>query len=110
KHAVGVVALSRPAISVPGLHVIRPDKKRVLPHYLMWCINHPRTQAAIAAVAQGTHAPFVSKQSLGRVRVPLPPLAVQHRIVEVNRLRENERQLAAQLSQAQDSLVASATW
>jgi hypothetical protein len=109
-HRAAVVLLNTPAISSPGLHVLRPRTNLILSDYLAWCVNHPRIQAAIATVAQGTHAPFVSKQSLGALQIPMPPLAVQHRIAEVSRLRDRERQLAARLSEAQDSLVDGATW
>jgi type I restriction modification DNA specificity protein len=110
RHAAALVRLKQPAISLPGLHIIRPDPKRVLPEYLVWCINHPSTQAAIAALAQGTHQPFVSKQSLAKVQIPVPPMTTQHQIAEIDQLRAEERRLAAELAEAKDTLVHSATW
>jgi restriction endonuclease S subunit len=107
---VGLVRLKGPVISLPGLHIIRPDPNDVLPEYLAWCINHPNTQAAIAAAAQGTHQPFVSKQSLAKVQIPVPTMAIQRQIAEIDRLRAEERRLALELAEAKDALVHSTTW
>lgn len=109
KHAAAVVRLERRMISMPGLHIIRP-KADAVPDYLAWCLNHPRIQATIATVGQGTHQPFVSKQSLAKLAIPVPPIGTQRRIAEIARLRAQERLLAAQLTEAKDALVDSATW
>ena len=110
KHAAAVVRLEHRMISMPGLHIIRPKVDAMLPDYLAWCLNHPRIQAAIATVGQGTHQPFVSKQSLAKVMIPAPPIETQRRIAETARLWAKERLLAAQLIEAKDALVDSATW
>jgi hypothetical protein len=110
RHPAGVINPLEPAISAPGLYVIRPDPERVIPQYLAWCINHPQLQSAIAAVAQGTHAPFVSKKAMAAIRVPLPRHGTQRDVVQIQELRETERWTAERLSRAQDSLVHSATW
>lgn len=110
RHPTGIVRLQIPAIAAPGLHTLRPRADRVTTSYLAWCLNHPRIQATIAQAAQGTHTPFIAKQALANLLIPVPPLPVQHRIAEVRRLREQERQLAAELDQARDALVDSATW
>lgn len=110
KHAAAVVRLQRPMISLPGLHIIRPDMNAVIPDYLAWCINHPTMQAAIASVAQGTHQPFVPKQSLAKLQIPVPPLDTQRHIAEIDRLRAEEGRLAEELAKANDALIQSATW
>jgi len=110
RHPAEIVRLETRAISAPGLHVLRPDTSRITSGYLAWCLNHPKTQAAMASVAQGSHAPFIAKQALANVLIPVPSLAVQAQIAEVYRLREHERQLAAQLAAARDSLVNGAAW
>jgi len=110
RHPARIVRLKIPAIAAPGLHTLRPRTDRVTASYLAWCLNHPRIQAAIAEAAQGTHTPFIAKQALANLLIPVPPLPVQDQIAEVSRLREQERQVAAKLDEARDSLVNSATW
>jgi hypothetical protein len=110
RHPAGIVRLQIPAIAAPGLHTLRPRADRVTSSYLAWCLNHPRIQAAIAEAAQGTHAPFIAKQALANLLIPVPPFPVQRQIAEVSKLREHERQLATELAEARDSLVNGATW
>jgi hypothetical protein len=110
RHPAGIVELRDPAIAAPGLHALRADPRRLTPAYLSWALNHSKTQGTIASVAQGTHAPFLSKQALMELRIPVPPLPVQHQITDVIRTREHERQLANQLAAAQDALVEGKTW
>lgn len=110
RHPARIVRLQIAAIAAPGLHTLRPRANRITSSYLAWCLNHPRIQAAIAEAAQGTHAPFIAKQALANLLIPVPPFPVQQQIAEVSRLREHERQLAAELAEARDSLVNSATW
>lgn len=110
RHPAAMVMLEVPAISAPGLHMLRPRAGRITSGYLAWCLNHPKIQTAIAALAQGSHAPFIAVRTLGTVPIPVPPIAVQRRIAEVDELRRHERELAAQLAAAQDDLVNAATW
>lgn len=110
RHPAGIVELRDAAIAAPGLHTLRADPRRLTPAYLSWVLSHPKTQATIASVAQGTHAPFLSKQGLIELRIPVPPLSVQHQITDVIRTREHERRLATQLAAAQDALVDGKTW
>jgi restriction endonuclease S subunit len=99
-----------PAIAGSGVHVIRVRPAVILPQYLHWWINHPSTQKKLVTdIARGSTVPFVSKGDLELVDVPLPPIAVQRQIVEVERLRTRERELRKQLESLQQQLVDSAT-
>jgi hypothetical protein len=110
RHPAVIVLQDEPAIAAPGLHVLRAKPDCVSASYLVWCLNHPRIQSQIAAAAQGTHAPFISKQSLGDLRIPVPTKAVQHLIAETSLKRQRARQIAAELEEARDALIDAATW
>lgn len=110
-HPVAVVQSGIRGIAATGLHIVRTDRRRAMPSYLAWWLNHPQSQAKLANdVARGTYIPFVSKGDLERFLVALPPLAVQARIVEVDRLRRLERELAARLEQLKTRVVDGAAW
>jgi restriction endonuclease S subunit len=111
RHPVAVVETGIRGIAATGLHVIRPDMDRVMSSYLAWWLNHPQSQAKlIRDVARGTYIPFISKSELDAFLVALPALAVQARIVEVDRLQRLERKLGAQLEQLNQQLADAATW
>src|SRR5262245_639764 len=42
RNPAAAVTVDFPAISAPGLHVLRPDPEQVLPEYLAWYLNHPK--------------------------------------------------------------------
>ena len=64
----------------------------------------------MTGVARGTYIPFTSKSDLDMFAVALPPLAVQARIVDVDRLNRLEQKLGAKLEQLNQQLAHAATW
>lgn len=110
RHPVAVVTAGVRAIAASGLHVIRPDAGRVGPEYLAWWLNHPASQVKLKdELARGSYIPFVSAADLRAFLVPVPPLEVQRRIVEVDRLRRRERALRSELDRLTQQLVDAAT-
>ena len=111
RHPVAVVEPGIRGIAANGLHVIRPRTERILPNYLAWWLNHPVSQdTLISKVARGQYIPFVSKADLLEFLVPVPPLDVQERIVEVDRLRRQERALRERLENLTQQLVDDVTF
>lgn len=76
---------------------IRPDATRVLPQYLLWWVNHSRTQAFLKSHAMGTAQKMISMATLGSLRVQLPPLPQQGKIVAAYNLAVQEQQLLEQI-------------
>lgn len=60
-------------------------------HYLQWAINSRPMQQTITAEARGSVIKMVTLQSLRRLQVPLPDIAVQRRIAEIARLMRSEQ-------------------
>lgn len=111
RHPVAVIAGGLRAIAATGVHVIRPERQAVLPHYLAWFLNHPRSQSKLTSdVARGTYIPFVSKGDLAAFPVPTPPLEIQERIIEIDRLRQAESHLRQRLNELTQQLADTATW
>jgi restriction endonuclease S subunit len=110
RHPVAIVEAGIRGIAATGLHTIRPDARRVRPDYLAWWLNQPTSQAKFKNdLARGTYIPFVSKADLLAFHVPVPSLDVQRQIVEVDRLRRQERALREQLDTLTQQLVDGAT-
>lgn len=110
RHPVALLNAPVRGIAGSGLHVIRPRPSAVLPEYLAWWLNHPDSQATFKnQLSRGTNVPFVSKAALEAFEVPVPPLNLQRRIVEVYRLRRQERELLERLDRLTQQLVDGAT-
>ena len=76
--------------------LIRPVD--VLPAYLLWYINLPAIQAALAAQAEGTAVRMISKTALEALEVPVPSRRKQQLIVEVSALATAEQELMEQIA------------
>jgi hypothetical protein len=96
--------LGRTIVAAP-LMIIRAADKDVLPAYLQWAINNPRTQAKLADLGTGTYVQTVGKAALEALELPVPDLERQHKIVELAALMEREQQLWKEISESRKRLV-----
>lgn len=82
---VGVSALiddPPPAIFASYLMRLRPTRK-VIPRFLAWFMKSPSYWAQISEVTNGIALPNINATKLSALRLPLPPLEEQWRIVEI---------------------------
>jgi hypothetical protein len=110
RHPAAMVDASIRGIAALGLHVLKPDRRRVRPEFLVWYLNHPNAQVEIKDIAKGSYVPFVSKAALEDLRIPVPPMEMQETIVEIADLHKKERLLAFQLEELRQHLVDKVTW
>lgn len=97
-----------PAVASSAFLVVRAKDEGptpFLPEYLAWYLSHPRTQLYLKTQARGTSIPSISKDTLQNLAIPLPPLAVQHRILNIQRLRDQQKTLVGRLEALRDQLV-----
>lgn len=93
------VAFNRPEPTVASsqLFTLRVAADAVMPAFLCWALNRPEAQHALANEARGSAMPALSRDSLATLRVPVPPLYIQQRIVELLELWQQETALMRQL-------------
>jgi len=89
--------LTEPTIPSSHLHSLRVTRSDVLPAYLCWALNQPEPQHAMRNEARGTAMPLLTRRSLGAIRIPLPTLDTQRRIVALHELWQREQALTQQL-------------
>ncbi|MCP3958898.1 MAG: hypothetical protein GY719_13685 [bacterium] len=94
-----------PVVVSNHVAVVRPELQRILPGYLATILNHPETKSRIQAATSGTTVPFLSIKSLKELELPLPPLAHQKKVAEVDHLRRRFHSLSAKKSRLADRLV-----
>ncbi len=71
----------RPCVTAVDIAIVRPGRSSVDHAWLMWGINAPPTRAAISAFQSGTTRKRISRSNLAKVKLPIPPLSEQRRIV-----------------------------
>lgn len=92
------------AVASSHLIVLR-TKSNVLPEYLAWYLNDIRAQGTIKNLARGATIPVISKELLGELEIEVPELAVQQKIVELERLRHKENSLVVEIGRRRDMLL-----
>jgi restriction endonuclease S subunit len=85
--------------------ILRPKANLVQPTFLAWSINQPEFQEAMRPFVRGSHIPLISKVDFQNLTVRLPPLAVQTRIVDLQKLFDRERELTAAIQQKRGELL-----
>lgn len=78
------------------------------PAYLAWYLNQRPAQRYFEETAVGSNVRIVTKESLERLQVTLPPLETQRKIAEVYRLSLRERRLLEEIRRKREQLVEAA--
>jgi hypothetical protein len=106
RHWALAITGSMPRFIAPGyFFILRVDTARVRPEYLTWFINHPATQELLRGKAKGTQIPFLSKDDVESMTVPLPPLATQDKVVALAGLARREQDLLDRLAKRRRVLL-----
>ena len=92
-----------PAVLAAPMLLIRPID--VLSAYLLWYINLPTIQAALAAQAEGTAVRMISKAALEGLEIPVPSRRKQKLVFEVATLSAIEQGLLTRIAQKRKRLA-----
>lgn len=98
-------AMSEKAVAILPLMILRPAPSVITPEFLAWSINLPASQRHLDASAQGASIRMVPKSALDELRLDVPDIATQQRIVAAAKLARREAVLAASLVEKNLSLA-----
>lgn len=82
----------QPAIAPSTFYVIR-TMQDVLPDYLAWVMCQDPFQTQLNDIRAGSGTLMVARNGLEDLTIPLPPLAIQKKIVRLGELMQRERKL-----------------
>lgn len=85
--------------------VIRPKAKEVLHEYLVWFLNHPRTQSILAGCSKGSNLPSIAKSDVEKVEVPIPSIEIQKTVLEIHMLRQQETDIKQRIEELHELSV-----
>ncbi len=91
-----------------SFYILRVKGNEIIPQYLAWWLNQSKAQAWLRAQARGTGISFVSKHTLSRLQVMIPPVSIQKKIVLSVALASREQFLLERLAQTRSRLVKAA--
>ena len=92
-------------VVVSPLVILRPNRKIVVPEYLVWYIGQAAAQRHFDEGAQGATMKMISKRSIETLPVPIPDLRTQSAIVELHALANEEGRLLTLLADKRRALV-----
>lgn len=97
------------AVASSSLFIIRVKNKQVLPEYLQWYLNLPRTQWALKKESTGSNIVSLSIKNLRKLEVEIPDFSTQKKVAELKKLQEREADILSKLSLMRKQLIEAVT-
>lgn len=92
-------AIKQPAVASSIFMVLRNVSPTVLPEYIAWYINLKSTQDELINFSRGSVLPAINKTILGELKIQVPDLETQKKIVKLDHLKKTETNIINQLDQ-----------
>lgn len=84
---------------------LRITSKDILPEYLLYCINQPKSQSYFASRSKGTLIKMLNKQDLEDFEVYLPDLERQKNIIQIYKMMSREKEILNLIWQKRESYL-----
>ena len=99
-----------PAVSSSTFLVLQVKAKNILPEYVVWFLNHSKSQAILWSMARGTAISSITKSTLEQIEIPIPSVSKQNSILEFSNLQKKEKQLQQQIIQLKQVYINELTY
>lgn len=86
-----------PVIASSQFLILSVKIKDVLPEYICWALNQSSAQNYLSQESRGSNISMLSVTSVSQLKIPLPAVVTQKRIIQLNHVWEKEQQLSKQL-------------
>ncbi len=90
-------------VATSQFFIVSAKRPNVLPEYLCWMINLPQSQRSLER--SGSSIQAISKGALQDMLIPLPPLATQQKLIDLQQLWDEEDQLIARLQTNREQML-----
>lgn len=85
-------------LAAGSFYILHVKNKDILPQYLAWWLNQAPAQAYFHSEARGAGISFIAKDTLSLLKIHIPALSVQEKVVKIIRLAEHEQVLLDRLA------------
>lgn len=103
--AVSIVNNRYPLVPTSHFIIIRVKYRQVDPRYLAWFLNQKSAQLYFKTMTGGTSIPNLKIKTLSQLKVHIPPLDIQEKVIKVSGLLEKERVLVEKIMTTRKSLT-----
>lgn len=94
-----------PSVASTTFFVLTVRDGCVLPEFLVWLLNSDAVQTSLKREAIGSSIVSISKKALSDLRVDVPSLADQTRILEIAELSRKENDLRSAIAELRQKLI-----
>ena len=106
--AVPILDSFENTIAASTFYILKIKTKKVIPEYLAWCINQAPAQGYLHNIARrGTHMPLIPKSAFENLKVYVPDIETQGKIIKLSSLTEKERNILQSLQEKRTLLIQS---
>jgi len=101
-------SLSGEAVASSSFIVVRLNerfKSQILPEFLAWFINHPRSQELLKTHSKGSGIPSIALSGFSELEVTVPDIETQKSILTIQMLRTKEKQLINEINKLKDLFI-----
>lgn len=95
----------KPAVASTSFFVIRLHDQNVLPEFLTWFLNHPKTLRLLKSKARGTAIVSIAKSVLADLEISVPDIQKQKLILKIHNLRNTEIELKQQIETIREKQI-----
>lgn len=107
-YAIHVMDSMEGTIAASHFFILKIKTNNVIPEYLAWFINQTPAQEYLHNLARrGSHMPIIPKSVFENLKVHIPDIETQKRIVKLNTLIDKERTLLYNLREKRALLIRS---
>ncbi len=92
-------------IAAGQFFVLTPKAGIVDPSYLCWYLNQPDAQLYLERNDTGSNISMINKRTVSELPVPLPSMAIQHKIASIHEGWLKEKRLTEQLLNNREQMV-----
>ena len=95
--AVCVDELPAPSVCAPHFFHLRVNPEQALPEFIAWQINQTPFQNNLNRLAEGTESATIRMSEFKKMKLVLPSLEKQQKLIELFTLQQQERQVLEQM-------------
>ena len=89
--------------------IISIDKNIINPDYLLWYFKTKNVKRYLRNRMCGTSVPFIKKETIEKMEVPVPSLKNQERIIMLDRLMKEEKRLSEEIIDHKKKIIEKAS-
>lgn len=93
------------AIASSAFFIIRVHSANTLPEYICWYLNTPQIIGMLQTGAVGSSTPSITKPMLEEIKIPLPSIEMQRKIITCAHLKDREHELQLLIAEKKKRLI-----